>query len=197
MPIGRAAGDAGAVVGRAFCALGQRQRLDRGTLGVSFRRAASSLRVRRAAHHERRRDRRLPPTIAHRVCDRARRLGHVGSRGRARADDQQNQACPDGRAAPGHHVRAVVENERTIGYVWFGPEADASDDRWWLWDIWVNGSDRGRGVGGEVLALVEAEVRRLHGTSLGLSVLGSNDRARRLYERSGYAVVTARMRKLL
>ena len=115
----------------------------------------------------------------------------------ARADDQQNQAFPDGRAAPGHHVRAVVENERTIGYVWFGPEADASDDRWWLWDIWVNGSDRGRGVGGEVLALVEAEVRRLHGTSLGLSVLGSNDRARRLYERSGYEVVTARMRKML
>ena len=115
----------------------------------------------------------------------------------ARADDQQSQAFPDGRAAPGHHVRAVVENERTIGYVWYGPEADASDDRWWLWDIWVNESDRGRGVGREVLALVEAEVRRLHGTSLGLSVLGSNGRARRLYERSGYEVVTARMRKLL
>ena len=72
----------------------------------------------------------------------------------------------------------MVENERTIGYVWYGPEADASDDRWWLWDIWVNESDRGRGVGREVLALVEAEVRQLHGTSLGLSVLGSNDRAR-------------------
>ena len=64
-------------------------------------------------------------------------------------------------------------------------------------DIWVNESDRGRGVGRQVLALVEAEVRRLHGMSLGLSVLGSNDGARRLYERSGYEVVTARMRKLL
>ena len=37
----------------------------------------------------------------------------------AQADEQQSQAFPDARAAPGHHVRAVVENERTIGYVWY------------------------------------------------------------------------------
>jgi len=53
------------------------------------------------------------------------------------------------------------------------------------------------GVGREVLALVEAEVRRLHGSSLGLSGFGSNDRARRLYEHSGYEVVLVQMRKLL
>jgi ribosomal protein S18 acetylase RimI-like enzyme len=115
----------------------------------------------------------------------------------ARADDQQRQAFPDGRPAHGHHVRAVVEDERTIGYVWYGPEPDASGDRWWLWDIWVNESDRGRGVGREVLALVEADVRRLSGTSLGLSVFGSNETARRLYERSGYEVISVRMRKLV
>ena len=113
----------------------------------------------------------------------------------ARADAQHRQAFPDGRLAPGHHVRAVIDDGRTIGYVWYGPEPDASDDRWWLWDIWVNESDRGRGVGREVLALVEDEVRRLHGTSLGLSVFGRNDKARLLYERSGYEVVSVRMRK--
>ena len=114
-----------------------------------------------------------------------------------RADEQQRQAFPDGRPAPGHHVRAVVEEGRTIGFVWYGPEADASDDRWWLWDIWVEESDRGRGVGREVLALVEAEVRQVQGRSLGLSVFGSNAGARRLYERSGYEVVSVRMRKLV
>jgi ribosomal protein S18 acetylase RimI-like enzyme len=55
----------------------------------------------------------------------------------------------------------------------------------------------GEGVGREVLALVEAEVRLLHGMSVGLSVFGSNDQARRLYERSGYEVVSVRMRKLV
>jgi ribosomal protein S18 acetylase RimI-like enzyme len=109
-----------------------------------------------------------------------------------RADEQQRQALPDARPTHGHQVRAVIERERTIGHVWYGPEPDASDDRWWLWDIWVNESDRGRGVGREVLALVEAEVRRLHGTSLGLSVFGSNDRARQLYERAGFEVVSVR-----
>ncbi len=113
----------------------------------------------------------------------------------SRADAQHRQAFPDGRPAPGHHVRAVIDGDRTIGYVWYGPEPDASDDRWWLWDIWVNESDRGRGVGREVLAVVEDEVRRLHGTSLGLSVFGRNDKARLLYERSGYEVVSVRMRK--
>ena len=52
-------------------------------------------------------------------------------------------------------------------------------------------------MGREVLGLVETEVRRLHGTSLGLSVFGRNDAARRLYERSGYEVVSVRMRKLI
>lgn len=123
--------------------------------------------------------------------------GMPGEAAAARADAQHRQAFPDGRPAPGHHVRVVIDDGRTIGHVWYGPEPDATDDRWWLWDISVNESDRGRGVGREVLGLVETEVRRLHGTSLGLSVFGRNDEARRLYERSGYEVVSVRMRKLI
>ena len=198
MPIGRAAGDAGAVVRVAHSVLsGNGADLAAARLAsASGGRQAQCVSVELHTMDDDEIDAYLQRSRTNYVNELVT-SGMSEAAAAARADDQQSQAFRDGRAAPGHHVRAVVENDRTIGYVWYGPEADASDDRWWLWDIWVNGSDRGRGVGGEVLALVEAEVRRLHGTSLGLSVLGSNDRARRLYERSGYEVVTARMRKLL
>jgi hypothetical protein len=55
--------------------------------------------------------------------------------GSARHPSRMLCNVPDGRPAHGHQVRAVIENERTIGHVWYGPESDASDDRWWLWDI--------------------------------------------------------------
>jgi ribosomal protein S18 acetylase RimI-like enzyme len=47
------------------------------------------------------------------------------------------------------------------------------------------------------MELAEVEVARLGGTSIGLSVFGTNLRARRLYESLGYEPTSIRMRKLL
>jgi GNAT superfamily N-acetyltransferase len=90
-----------------------------------------------------------------------------------------------------------MENDRQIGPAWFGPEIDSSDDRWWLWDVTVDEPERGRGVGREVLTLVEAEVRRLRGTSLGLGVSVTTIGRAGCTSARGYEVVSARMRKLL
>jgi ribosomal protein S18 acetylase RimI-like enzyme len=113
------------------------------------------------------------------------------------ADKQLTHCFPSGRPAPGHHVCAVIELGRQVGSVWFGPELTPSEGRWVLWDIAVDEPERGRGVGGGVLLAVEAEIRRLGGTVLGLSVFGHNDAARRLYERSGYEVASVTMQKHL
>ena len=113
------------------------------------------------------------------------------------ADEQQHAAFPDGRPAHGHCVCRIVEDDRPVGYVWFGPETATVEDQWWLWDIEVDATHRGRGVGTEAIALVEAEVRRLGGTGIGLSVFGANDSARRLYDRLGFATVSVRMHKRL
>jgi ribosomal protein S18 acetylase RimI-like enzyme len=56
---------------------------------------------------------------------------------------------------------------------------------------------RGRGLGRRVIELVEVEVGRLGGTTLGLSVFGTNTRTRRLYESLGYEPTSIRMRKQL
>ncbi|MFI7080072.1 GNAT family N-acetyltransferase, partial [Micromonospora sp. NPDC049903] len=66
-----------------------------------------------------------------------------------------------------------------------------------LYDIEVKPTHRGAGYGRKLLAAGEDVVRR-HGVSaLELNVFGDNDRARRLYQSSGYRVVTQQMRKTL
>ncbi|MFI7026227.1 GNAT family N-acetyltransferase [Micromonospora sp. NPDC049900] len=51
--------------------------------------------------------------------------------------------------------------------------------------------------GRKLLAAGEDVVRRHGVSSLELNVFGDNDRARRLYQSSGYRVVTQQMRKTL
>ena len=108
----------------------------RGAVGVRFRRAASSVRVRRAAHDQQCRDRCLPPTIAR--TDYVIELVASGMSqvaAAARADDQQEQGL-SGRSGSAGSPRPCRCRERAHDRLRVvRPEADASDDRWWLWDI--------------------------------------------------------------
>ena len=70
-------------------------------------------------------------------------------------------------------------------------------DSWWVYDVEVDEQARGRGLGRRLMELAEVEVARLGGTSIGLSVFGTNSRARRLYESLGYEPTSIRMRKRL
>jgi ribosomal protein S18 acetylase RimI-like enzyme len=56
---------------------------------------------------------------------------------------------------------------------------------------------RGRGLGRLAMTLAEAEARRGGATQLGLNVFAHNRVAWALYERLGYSVVAAQMRKAL
>ena len=61
----------------------------------------------------------------------------------------------------------------------------------------IDDAHRGNGIGTQVIALVEVEVRRLGGTTIGLRVFDHNDAARHVYERSGYRAISTLMRKVL
>ena len=115
----------------------------------------------------------------------------------ALADRQITAAFPDDRRPPGHHVCHVVVEGRRVGHAWYGPDLAVDDAGWWLYDLAIVEAHRGSGVGTAVMALVEAEVRALGGTTIGLRVFDHNGAARHLYERSGFRPVSTLMRKIL
>ena len=115
----------------------------------------------------------------------------------ALADARLTAAFPSGHTAPDHHVCCVMHDDCEVGHVWFGPDPWSTEAGWWLWELEIDDANRGRGIGTRVIALVEAEVSRLGGTAVGLSVFDHNPAARRLYDRLGYRAVSTSMRKIL
>jgi ribosomal protein S18 acetylase RimI-like enzyme len=114
----------------------------------------------------------------------------------ARARATEAEGFPDGRPAAGHRVFALVEGGQPVGHLWIALDPDVTDS-WWVYDVEVDEQARGRGLGRRLMELAEVEVARLGGTSIGLSVFGTNSRARRLYESLGYEATSIRMRRRL
>jgi GNAT superfamily N-acetyltransferase len=112
-------------------------------------------------------------------------------------DLQITAAFPHGDEPSEHRVCGVIRDDELIGHVWFGPAPGAADGSWWLYELSIVELHRGGGVGAQVIALVEAEVRRSDGRSIGLRVFDDNHTARSLYERAGYRPVSTLMRKVL
>jgi ribosomal protein S18 acetylase RimI-like enzyme len=112
--------------------------------------------------------------------------------GRDRADAERaagevlDRAFPGGTASHGHVVFDILVAGNAGGCLWLGPRSPERRDAWWVWDIEVDASHRGRGVGRSAMQLAEDEARSRGATSLGLHVFGDNGTARRLYESLGY-----------
>ena len=83
-----------------------------------------------------------------------------------------------------------------VGFVWLALEHEEPGGAW-LNSIEVLPEHRGRGYGRAMLAAAEQELRRRGIAQVGLSVFGSNEAGRQLYETSGYETVAIRMRKVL
>lgn len=101
---------------------------------------------------------------------------------RASSQEMAN-LLPDGRATPGQLLFSAVDTAgETVGEVWIALQPH----RAFLYDIMVDPTRRGQGLGTQMLRAAAA-VTREHGRSvLALNVFGNNEGARRLYERSGF-----------
>jgi GNAT superfamily N-acetyltransferase len=94
-----------------------------------------------------------------------------------------------GMDTPGHRFFIADElgSGRRVGHVWFGPRSRNPDPSVaWLYDVFVEEPNRGRGVGRALMRLVEVEVRAAGMRRIELNVFGDNAPAQRLYESLGY-----------
>jgi len=113
------------------------------------------------------------------------------------AEEQLASMFPGGEAGPGHLLYCIEDDGERVGSLWIGTSSDERPGEWWIWDIAVDESRRGRGVGRQAMLLAESEARAQGAMHLGLSVFGHNEVARHLYETLGYRAVAIRMSKIL
>jgi ribosomal protein S18 acetylase RimI-like enzyme len=93
-----------------------------------------------------------------------------------------------GNADLGHRAFLWEEAGRTLGYVYHAP-APMTDRTWYLYWIAVAADQQGRGLGGKLLAFVEADVRDQDGRLLLIETSSTPhyEPTRRFYLRHGYA----------
>jgi RimJ/RimL family protein N-acetyltransferase len=102
----------------------------------------------------------------------------------AKAERDMAQSFPGGRAPAGNHLFHLVEKAtgERVGVLWYREDTRGV----WLYQILVEESRRGQGLGREAMALLEEEARRLGAPRIELNVFGGNEPARALYRKLGY-----------
>jgi len=95
------------------------------------------------------------------------------------------EVLPQGLETPGHLFWAItLDDGAAAGWLWVGPSRDGST--WWIYDIEVDPSSRGRGVGAGALRALDRAARAARQPVIGLHVLIANETARALYLREGF-----------
>jgi len=115
-----------------------------------------------------------------------------------KAEHDYARLLPDGLASPGQFL-FVVEDEvgAARGALWFADQERNGRRCAFLYDIHVDESSRGQGMGRLAVQLLEQEVSARGLTTIELNVLGGNTIARSLYRSLGYAETFVGMRKRL
>jgi ribosomal protein S18 acetylase RimI-like enzyme len=118
---------------------------------------------------------------------------------RRKAERDFTTELPGGLGTPGHWIDVVedAENGERLGILWFGPGFRGEPGTLWLFDIWLEEQARGKGLGRELMQLLEDEARTLGKTRIELNVFANNVRARALYESLGYNEMSRQLYKEL
>ena len=96
---------------------------------------------------------------------------------------------PEGQQTTGQHFRKLrTADGEAVGDLWFAEQPP----RIFIYDLVIDKSQRGRGLGSAALIALEDEARRVGASEIGLHVFAHNTGAIRLYERLGYDTVIDR-----
>jgi ribosomal protein S18 acetylase RimI-like enzyme len=87
-----------------------------------------------------------------------------------------------------YHIRVALDQEgEVLGYICFGP-TPMTESTWDLYWVVTHAKARGKGVAGQLIGRMEAELREQHATAIRVetSQKESYGAARKLYKRLGY-----------
>ncbi|MGV9307401.1 GNAT family N-acetyltransferase [Nonomuraea sp. NPDC003727] len=107
------------------------------------------------------------------------------------ADDQRDliasnlYSIAESRFLPGFMTRAVVHDERPVGFAMYGPDPD--DGQMWLYRLMIDQAHQGKGLGRAALEQIITHVRdELGAPVLRLGVRADNVAAKALYLSAGF-----------
>jgi GNAT superfamily N-acetyltransferase len=111
-----------------------------------------------------------------------------------KADRDYGMLFPDGEPTSGQHLLTIEDSRGgSIGRLFFAERSTGI----WLYEIEIEESVRGRGLGREAMLAFEQRARELGAERVTLNVFGGNEVARSLYCSLGYAEESVHMRKRL
>ena len=109
------------------------------------------------------------------------------------ADAAERKAERDFVVGEGQSVYALEADGEVVGTLWYAVQGGAA----YLYDVWVDPAQRGRGYGRAAMTALEDEVRGLGLPAIEFNVWAGNDVARSLYRSLGYTERAVFMRKEL
>jgi ribosomal protein S18 acetylase RimI-like enzyme len=118
---------------------------------------------------------------------------------RAESEASFKRHLSEGINTPGHHVYSVVlrNSGAVVGTLWWGMQKQGTSQIPWIFDIVLDPSQRGKGLGRKLMELAQADVKAKGFGTLGLHVFGHNKVARSLYESLGFVTTNVVMSKKL
>lgn len=104
---------------------------------------------------------------------------------------------PQGLQSPDNYLFTVYDDGTPVGVIWMKANLERPIKSGFIFELYIDESQRGKGYGKQAMLLIEEQARALGLESLGLHVFAVNDVARNLYERVGYEVTSLNMAKKL
>lgn len=127
-------------------------------------------------------------SIAHYAADIQRTDGGTEASALEYARESFAKLLPEHEATPDHYLYTIrsVEHDRDVGSIWVGIVTHKQRQAAYVFDIQIDASWRRMGFATEAFRAVEARVRELGLTEIGLHVFGYNESAYALYRQLGY-----------
>ncbi len=133
------------------------------------------------------------PRLKAGYAEHLRATGMSAERAAEKSEEVHARLLPDGQPRHQDRLLTVLVGGVPGGLLWLGP-LDDEPGVWWVWQIEVDETLRGRGVGRAAMKEAAEVVRAGGGHSLGLDVFGDNLAARRLYDSLGFRTTKLQMR---
>jgi len=104
---------------------------------------------------------------------------------------------PEGLQSKDHYLFTLYDGDQAVGMIWLKANMDRPVKNGFIFDVYIDEQQRGKGYGKQLMLLIEDKARELELKSIGLHVFAYNDVARKLYETVGYEVSSFNMLKTL
>ncbi len=128
-------------------------------------------------------------------CEENQKAGMSVSEALKKSEDDFSRLLPKGLQTPEQFLKSIYYEDKHAGTLWYGLRGPKDNQKVFIYDIIVDETYRGRGVGKEAMILLERDVVQLGLSHIGLHVFGHNHTARKLYKSLGYEETNVNMEK--